>query len=75
MVLVGGAASPTLWGWTLSSDPTSWRDLHEVWLAESARPGRPAALYVAEGPGGSGKILSPITSVRQVRALQTQLSR
>lgn len=47
-VLVDPADGPSfapLWGWTLLTGPPSWKGLREVWLVDSAGPGRMAALF------------------------------
>lgn len=61
-----GPSSAPLWGWTLLTGPPSWKGLREVWLVDSAGPGRMAALFIPGTVDRKPLILYPSSAVRVV---------
>lgn len=58
--------TPQLWGWTLLHEFPGRRTAAEVWLADTARPGQRAAIYLPKSQTGEPRFAFPATPIRVV---------
>lgn len=58
-------SSSGLWSWTLVGKPPRRDSPQEIWLTESARPYRLAAIFLPNSGDGSPKLLAPNSPVRE----------
>ncbi|GAB94374.1 hypothetical protein BJY21_004127 [Kineosphaera limosa] len=55
-----------LWGWTLLHEFPGRRTSAQVWLADTARPGQRAAIYLPKSQTGEPRLAFPATPIREV---------